>query len=362
MGEQIPLAIIGAGKIARMVHLPIWKKIKQVNVVAVCDLDKNVAKNLAKEYDIPHVYGSFEQLLKEERDTMIIDICTPPFTHASLSITAMRNGHHVLLEKPMAMSIEECEQILKEYQSRKDKVKFCVIHNFLFDPPILKLQRLAKEDEILGVEIHMLHTPEDQMLSDPNHWVHSIPGGRFGENLIHPVYTLRNLIGPLKLRDLHLAKKGQYRWVKFDELWATFTSKDGKYGIIHISFNSPRWTADFSVNIYGKKSIIKYNGSNFTLIKQGSLMKGFIYTENIPKLKVAWDCINCGFQSIKTPLNIWSKLLTKRWKSGHEMIFRSFVNALINSMELPYTPEEAFEATKVFLEVIDKLSHYEAYA
>jgi hypothetical protein len=89
-------------------------------------------------------------------------------------------------------------------------------------------------------------------------------------------------------------------------------------------------------------------------------LKGFIYTEKIPKLKVAWDCINCGFQGIKTPFNIWGKLLTKRWESGHEVIFGSFVNALLNNAELPYTPEEAFEATKVFLEVVDKLRHYEA--
>jgi predicted dehydrogenase len=358
---KVPLVIVGAGKVARTIHLPIWKRTKQVEIVAVCDVNKDVAKNLAKEYSIPYVYESLEEMLEEWRGgTMIVDICTPAPTHASLSIAAMRRGHHVLLEKPMATSIEECEQILREYQARRNEVKLCVIHNFLFDPPMLKVRELAKEDEILGVEIHMLHTPEDEMLSDPNHWIHSLPGGRFGENLIHPIYFLRNLIGPLKLRDLYVTKRGRYEWVKFDELWATFTSNGGRYGVVHVSFNSPRWTADFSINIYGKRSIVKYDGSNFTLIKQGTLMKGFIYTERIPKLKVAWDCVACGLQAIKTPFDVWSKLLLKRWTPGHEVVFRSFLKALLNNTELPYPPEEAFESTKTFLEVIAELSHYEA--
>jgi predicted dehydrogenase len=355
MMKPVSVAIVGAGNVARTTHMPIWQKMKHVKVVAVCDLNKNLAEKLAKDYNVPRTYGSFEELLENEELPLVMDICTPPSTHAHLGIEAMKNGCHVLLEKPMAMSVEDCERIFKEYQRRKDEVKFCVIHSFLFDPPIIEVRKLAREDEILGMEIHMLHTPEDEMLSNPSHWTHSLPAGRFGENLIHPIYTMRNLFGSLELRDVYVSKRGAYDWVKFDELWATFASNDGKYGLIHVSFNSPRWTADFSLNIYGMKSIIKYDGSNFTLVRQGPLMKGFIYHGKIPKLKVALDCLNFGLQSIKAPFNIFSKILAKRWKCGHEVLFSIFIDSIINNAEVPYTPEEAFEATRVFLETLDTI-------
>lgn len=165
-------------------------------------MNKNVA-------DIPHVYVSFEELLEKE-DVLVIDICTPPSTHAPLSITAIKNGLHVLL----AMSVEKCETDSERIpKSEKGKALHC--SHFLFDPPILELQKLAKEDEILGVEIHMLHISKDEMPSNPNHWLHSLSGGRFGECLIHSVYTLRNLIGPLKLRDIHITKRRHIAGVKF---------------------------------------------------------------------------------------------------------------------------------------------------
>lgn len=182
-----------------------------------------------------------------------MDLCTPPATHAPLSVKAMENGHHVILEKPMAMSVGETERIYKEYQRTKEEVKLCVIHNFLFEPPILEIKSILekKRVDVLSIDIRMLHTPNDEMISDRNHWVHSLPGGRFGECLVHPVYLLRNLMGRLNVRDVYGVKRGLYDWVDYDELYATFDSSD-KFGSVHISFNSPRWTTPLSMKIYGR--------------------------------------------------------------------------------------------------------------
>jgi len=101
----------------------------------------------------------------------------------------------------MAMSLEESERILKGYQRRKDEVRLCIIHNHLFSPSMLKIKSALEKNkvDVLGVDIRMLHTPPDEMISDRNHWVHSLLG-RFGECLIHPVYLLHNLIGKLNIR------------------------------------------------------------------------------------------------------------------------------------------------------------------
>lgn len=101
------------------------------------------------------------------------------------------------------MSYEECRKIMDEYRRRKGEVRLCIIHNFLFTPPLLEIISIIdKKLDILSVDIRMLHTPKDEMISDRTHWVHKLPGGRFGENLIHPIYILRNLMGKLNVRDV----------------------------------------------------------------------------------------------------------------------------------------------------------------
>ncbi|MCX8000916.1 MAG: hypothetical protein N3A69_18580, partial [Leptospiraceae bacterium] len=180
----------------------------------------------------------------------------------------MEAGFNVVLEKPMALNIEECKKILKEYQKRKDEVKLLIIHNYLFSPSMLEIKRVLEKNkvEILNVDIRMLHTAKDEMISNRNHWAHSLPGGRFGECLIHPVYLLHNLLGNLNLRDVYVTKRGDYGWVKYDELYATFNSDDGKVGSIYISFNSPRETSFPTIRIYGKNLLLNFDGSNSCLL------------------------------------------------------------------------------------------------
>jgi len=347
--KRVYIAIVGTGNVANTVHIPAWEKIARVNVVAVCDVNEKRVKSVAKSWKIPRFYTDFTELLEKE-DGAIIDICTPPSTHAYLSIKAMSEGHSVVLEKPMAMSYEECKSIMDEYYKREKEVKLCVIHNFLFTPPLLDVKSILNKKRpcILSVDIRMLHTANDEMISDKTHWVHKLPGGRFGENLIHPIYILRNLMGKLNVRDVYASKKGNYDWVNYDELYATFNSEDGKYGTIHISFNSPRTTvAPLSIRIYGKQMMINYDGSNLILTTQGPMPPGKIY-----KIK---DNLQITMQIAKSLSKEALRTILNKNKSGHEYLLSAFVNAILKNERMPYDPEEAYDATITFLKVLQNL-------
>jgi len=372
--QKVPIAIVGAGNVTNSIHVPAWKRLKNVEIIAICDISEERAERCAKIWKIPKVYTNFEEILENITDeNAVIDICTPPSTHASLSVKAMEAGFNVMLEKPMAMDVNDCKKIIDEYRRRKEEVKLCVIHNFLFTLPMLKIKSIIEEKklDILGVDIRMLHTPEDEMISDRNHWVHSLPGGRFGENLIHPVYVLRNLLGKLAVGDIHVAKRGDYEWVNYDELYATFYSDDKKFGSVYISFNSPRWSSLFNITIYSKKLIIKYDGTNQTLITQGSLLPGYlsnlyeIYNKYHIRLNLLKDVIKTSIQIVGPTLtSLVNGLLRKifrikRKKSGHAYIFKAFVNNILNQGDLPYAPEEAYDATITFLKAINQISKKE---
>jgi len=335
--------------------LPAWQNVKEADVVAVCDKNRENAERTAKNWKIPRVYTDFDELLEEEKEG-IVDLCTPPATHAPLSVKAMENGHHVILEKPMAMSVEETERIYKEYQRTKEEVKLCVIHNFLFEPPILEIKSILekKRVDVLSIDIRMLHTPNDEMISDRNHWVHSLPGGRFGECLVHPVYLLRNLMGRLNVRDIYGVKRGLYDWVDYDELYATFDSGD-KFGSVHISFNSPRWTTPLSMKIYGRQLILNFDGTNLTLTTQRTLLQGYLPEAKISKTKIVKDSLYASSQILESTGKNALKVLAGRWKPGHENLFRFFVDSVLKDKEMPYTLEEAYEANKTFLKVLERL-------
>jgi predicted dehydrogenase len=348
--KDLRVAVVGAGNVANGMHMPAWRNIG-AEVVAVCDVNKEIAERTAKNWNIPRVYSDFENLLAEEKDALI-DLCTPPATHAPLSIRAMDAGHHVILEKPMAMTIEESTKILKEYQERKDRVKLCVIHNYLFSNSMLKIKSVLErmKVEVLGVDIAMLSTPDDEMLSNGGHWVHSLPGGRFGECLIHPVYLMQNLLVNMKVRDVYAAKRGPYDWIDYDELHVTFDSDDG-IGSIYISFNSPRQTSFPSMRIYGNNLTLSFDGTNSTLTIQRGLN-----TES--KTKRVKDSLGISMQIMKSTASNVLEVVTGKWRTGHENTFICFAESILENKNLPYTPEEAFEANKVFLEILEKLPKY----
>ena len=201
--------------------------------------------------------------------------------------------------------------------------------------------------DILGVEINLIDTSNDSMISDPEHWCHKLPGGRFGECLIHPIYLLQDILGPLQIESLWVTKIGTYPWVPYDELHVTL-SAGKRFGSIYASFNSPR--ASFpSITVYGKESILRYEGSNFSLQSLSHLSRG--------ALSAGFDNISQVYQLLKSTAENFLRVINGGLKIGHEEIFRLFLDSVKNNKELPLplTPEEAYQANRTYLQVLEKL-------
>jgi len=107
MHKTLNVGLIGAGGIVRAAHLtPGWLCAPDVKIVAVCDIHEQTARSMAADFNIPHVFTDFRDLLKmDEIDA--VDICTPNKVHAVAAIAALEAGKHVLCEKPLATSVED---------------------------------------------------------------------------------------------------------------------------------------------------------------------------------------------------------------------------------------------------------------
>ena len=109
----VRVGIVGCGEVSRAKHLPVFAHIRGATVAALCDLDQDLAKATASRFGVPRVAGSAAEMLAwGEID--LIAVLTDPASHAALAIAALRAGHHVYVEKPLALNVDDSEAMLSE--------------------------------------------------------------------------------------------------------------------------------------------------------------------------------------------------------------------------------------------------------
>ena len=116
--RKIKFGIIGCGKIAsrHAEHITSYGEL-----AAVCDIKEDLAKGFAEKFHCNY-YTSIEELLKNEKEIEVISICTPNGLHAEHSIKSLRAGKHVLCEKPMALSVKDCERMIREAEDANKRL------------------------------------------------------------------------------------------------------------------------------------------------------------------------------------------------------------------------------------------------
>ena len=108
---KVKVGIIGCGKIAQVRHIPEYVDNPDVCLYGLFDINKERAQELAQKYNCK-AYGSYEELLADP-EIDAVSVCVVNNAHAQISIAAMKAGKHVLCEKPMAVTLEECEAMVK---------------------------------------------------------------------------------------------------------------------------------------------------------------------------------------------------------------------------------------------------------
>lgn len=138
--EKVQLALIGAGNVGQVVHLPVLKSMSDVQVVALVDPDKRKAQAIAQRAGIPSAFTSLDALLSSSigGDIQAVDICTPTDTHRPLAIAAMQAGKDVLVEKPIARTAREAKDMVEAAEKYGRKLMVGMNNRFRPDTMILK--------------------------------------------------------------------------------------------------------------------------------------------------------------------------------------------------------------------------------
>ncbi len=148
---MLNVAILGAGAISSS-HIEAYRRFAdQCQVVALVDLFPEKAQAKAKQFDLDaKIYKDISELIKGS-DFDLASICLPPFAHANAAIELLMAGKHVLTEKPMAPSLEECDQMLAAAKAN-DRLLSVVAQN-RFKTPTMKLKKLL-DSGLIGKILH----------------------------------------------------------------------------------------------------------------------------------------------------------------------------------------------------------------
>ena len=135
------VGIIGCGGIAPL-HLTAYKKLKNVEVVGLCDLNIERAKTMAARFKVEKTFSNYWDLFEKGLD--LVDICTPVTTHAKIVSDAAEVVPAILLEKPMGLNVAECDEMIRKV-NKYDR-KLCIGHSQLFSPHIQKAKKLVDSE------------------------------------------------------------------------------------------------------------------------------------------------------------------------------------------------------------------------
>lgn len=136
--------VIGAGKISRYRHLPEIKMNKHAEVYSVCDVVETRAAEMAQLYGCT-AFTDYRQLLDDPELNAVI-IATPNTFHAEMTIDALRQGKHVLCEKPMATNLVEAQQMLDA--AKVSGKQLMIAHNQRLEPAHIKARQILQSGKL----------------------------------------------------------------------------------------------------------------------------------------------------------------------------------------------------------------------
>ena len=132
MSDPVRVAVVGAGSIAQVAHLPVLRKIAGIEIVAICDNDLSKAQAVGARFDVREAYDDIEEVLKYSRPDAVV-ICTPNHLHEIHVVAALSAGVHVLCERPLSLSYEGVERVLKAAERYGKRVMVGMNHRFRTD-------------------------------------------------------------------------------------------------------------------------------------------------------------------------------------------------------------------------------------
>jgi UDP-N-acetylglucosamine 3-dehydrogenase len=191
------VGLIGAGAISRA-HIEAYVRSQHVDAMAVADPDEKARTAVSERYGIIKKTYRDEQTLLSDESIAVVDICTPHHLHHRQAIAALQAGKHVIVEKPLALTLAQADEMIAEAAAR-DRRLFCALCQRMF-PAHIRAKELIEEGEIGEPFLGIVNVLGDELvrMNDASNWkgdTEKAGGGALLDTGYHAIYMLQHFLG-----------------------------------------------------------------------------------------------------------------------------------------------------------------------
>lgn len=328
--RKIKFALIGCGRIAQR-HAEHISKVGEL--VAVCDVVLEKAEGTGAKFDAK-VYTDVDELLKNEKLVDVVSICTPNGLHTTHCIKALRSGFHVLCEKPMAINVHDCGEMIKEAE-KANKRLFAIKQN-RFNPPVAAVKEAIDKGvfgKIYSIQLSCFWNRNADYYENSWKGTSDLDGGTLYTQFSHFIDLLYWMIGDVKRAYALMGNFAHKDIIEFEDTGVVALEfYNGAIGTVNYTVNSYNKNMEGSLTIFAENGTVKIGGQYLNELEYQSI-KDFEF-KDIPEGNKA---------------NNYGNYVGSM--SNHDKVYENLVDVLLNGGAIS---TNSFEGLKT-VEIIDKI-------
>lgn len=265
-------AIIGCGRIATN-HIKAVK-LNNLEFIAACDLQIENIDNLLEKYDLQNDssifrYTDYEKMILEHPEIELIAIATSSGVHAEIALYCIDHGINVIIEKPMAMNMNDAEEIIN--RSREKNVKVCACHQNRFNLAVQQVRRAIEENRLGRISHGSIHVRwnrgKDYYTQAPWRGTWAEDGGCLMNQCIHSIDMLRWMMGDEVVSIYGQIRQQQHDYLEAEDVgFAIVTFANGAIATIEGTTNVYPQNLEETLYIFGDKGTVKLGGKSMNNI------------------------------------------------------------------------------------------------
>lgn len=333
---SLKYALIGCGRISPN-HIAAAKGIG-LDFVAFCDIDHTSMEDKILKFDIPEKirkYTDYKELLEKE-DIDLISICTQSGTHAKIALDCIDHGVNLIIEKPIALTIEDSDEIINRAKEKNVKVSAC--HQNRFNKSIQKVKEALDKKRFGRLFYGTAHVRwnRGQEYYARSKWrgTWEQDGGALMNQCIHNIDLLRWLMGNDIVEVVAMTDNLNHDYIEAEDFGiALIKFANGSYGIVEGTTNIYPKNLEETLYIFGEKGTFKAGGQSVNLIEEWQFAD---------LLDDPYD-VKAKYQ--ENPPNIYG--------FGHKPLFADVIDAIKNDREPYVTAHDGKRALELVLAIYE---------
>ncbi|MGN7299114.1 Gfo/Idh/MocA family protein [Ferdinandcohnia sp. SAFN-114] len=327
-------ALIGCGRISPN-HIAAALE-NELEIVALCDVNPENMEDKLQKFNLPkspNLYTDYKEMLEKEKPELVA-ICTESGKHAAIALDCIEAGANLIIEKPIALSLEDADEIINKAKEKNVKVSAC--HQNRFNKSIQKI-REAVEEERFGRLLHgtahiRWNRGEDYYTQAPWRGTWEQDGGALMNQCIHNIDLLRWMMGGEITEVVGMTDNLKHGFIEAEDLGlALIKFSNGSYGIVEGTTNIFPTNLEETLYIFGDSGTVKAGGKSVNIIEE------WLFADN----KDNPEEVKAKYQ--ENPPSVYG--------FGHNPLYTDVIDAIKNDRDPYVTAKDGRDALELVLAI-----------